>query len=311
MKILVTGAGGFIGRAVMRHLSPLHEVVPVDRSLAGLSGIEGDLRDRSVQQHILDSHCDAFLHLATVPGGAAEQDPALAWQVNVEGTHALVEIAARCDRAPRFVFASSIAVFGDPLPSRIDDDTLPAPRMLYGAHKAMMETWIDCQTRRGALRGLSLRLSGIIARPRGPSGMKSAFLSELFHALKSDEPITLPVSPAATTLLMSVRCVAANLAHALSCDATGHLNLPALHVRMSDLVAAVAAATGTSDRVGWEPDAALEAQFGALPPLVAPRAEALGFMHDGNLEDLVRSALALTNPRALDDFRNRPELTVK
>lgn len=293
MKILVTGAGGFIGRAVVRHLSPLHEVVAVDRSLAGLPGIEGDLRDASVQQRILDSHCAAILHLATIPGGAAEQDPALAWDVNVDATHALIEAATRSVRAPHFVFASSIAVFGDPLPPQIDDDTPAAPQMLYGAHKSMMETWIDNQTRRGALRGLSLRLPGIVARPRGPSGMKSAFLSELFHALKAHEPITLPVSPLATTLLMSVQRVAANFAHTLSCGAIGHLNLPALHVTMSDLVAAVAAVTGTSTaRVSWEPDAALEAQFGALPPLSARRAEAFGFAHDGDLEGLVRSALA-------------------
>jgi D-erythronate 2-dehydrogenase len=248
-----------------------------------------------VQQRIGDFQAEAILHLATVPGGAAEQDPRLAWEVNVEATRALIDIAARSTPAPRFVFASSIAVFGDPLPAQIDDTTPPAPRLLYGAHKAMMETWIDNQTRRGALRGLSLRLPGIIARPRGPSGMKSAFLSELFHALQADEPVTMPVSPVATTLLMSVQRVAANLAHALSSEASGHLNLPALRVRMSDLVAAVAATTGAStDRVSWDPDAALEAQFGALPPLIARRAEALGFTHDGDLEGLVRSALATT-----------------
>jgi nucleoside-diphosphate-sugar epimerase len=293
LKIAVTGAGGFIGRAVLRHLSPQHEIVAVDRSLAGLAGIEGDLRDRFVQERLVATGCDAIVHLATVPGGAAEQEPALAWQVNIDATRELIAMAVSSGRVPRFIFASSIAVFGDPLPELIDDDTPVAPRLLYGAHKAMMETWIDTWTRRGALRGLSLRLPGIVARPHGPSGMKSAFLSELFHALKARENITLPVSPAATTLLMSVDRVAINLAHALSCDAVGHVNLPALHVTMADLVTAVADATGVAtDLVHWHPDPALEAQFGALPPLMAQRAGALGFTHDGTLTALVQSALA-------------------
>jgi D-erythronate 2-dehydrogenase len=293
LKIAVTGAGGFIGRAVLRHLSPDHDIVAVDRSLAGLAGIEGDLRDRSLQERLVGTGCDAILHLATLPGGAAEQDPALAWQVNVEATRELVNAAARSGRSLRFIFASSIAVFGDPLPECIDDDTPVAPRLLYGAHKAMMETWIDTWTRRGALRGLSLRLPGIIARPRGPSGMKSAFLSELFHAMKARENITLPVTPAATTLLMSVDRAAASLAQAVSSGAVGHVNLPALHVTMSDLVAAVAGATGAAtDLVRWNPDPVLEAQFGALPPLAALRAGTLGFAHDGTLASLVQSALA-------------------
>jgi len=210
----------------------------------------------------------------------------------VDATVALIDAAARSGQHPRFLFASSIAVFGDPLPAVVDDRTLPAPRMVYGAHKTMMEQWLAAQTRRGAVSGLSLRLPGIVARPRAPSGMKSAFLSDVFHALKAGEAIALPVSPAATMWLMSASRIARNLAHALDSEAEGALTLPALRVTMAELVNALAVATGApADLVSYAPDEAIESAFGRQPLLQTPAAEAYGFGADADLAALVRSAL--------------------
>jgi nucleoside-diphosphate-sugar epimerase len=232
------------------------------------------------------------VHLATVPGGAAELDPALAKRVNIDATMALIDAAALAGNRPRFIFASSIAVFGDPLPPQVDDSTPIAPMMVYGAHKAMMEGWIENQTRRGAIAGMSLRLPGIVARPLGPSGMKSAFLSNLFHALSVHQAIELPVSPEATLWLMSVGRIARNLIHALGIDATGTFTLPAIRTSMHDLVHAIVRATGSDPALAtYAPDAALEAGFGRQPPLTTNASEALGFAHDGSLDDLVAAAL--------------------
>lgn len=293
MKVLVTGAGGFVGRALLRALDARHEAIAFDRDLAGAPGIEGDLCDVSVLARSLDTGCEAIVHLATVPGGAAESDPALAWRVNVDATRMLFDAAARTSRPIRMVFASSIAVLGDHLPTPLDEDAPVAPSMLYGAHKAMMETWLATLGRRGSLHGMALRLSGIVARPAGPSGMKSAFLSELFHALRNKRAIDLPVSSDATTLLMSVDRAALNLVHAVESTLSGCATLPATFVRMSDLADSIARQTGAdAGLVNWCPDAAIEARFGRLPRLLTPRAEAMGFTADPSLDELVRSALA-------------------
>jgi nucleoside-diphosphate-sugar epimerase len=291
MRVLVTGAGGFVGRAVMRQLADRHEAIGIDTSSDGQPDIQGDLRHPDMQQQLIALRPDAVIHLATVPGGAAEADPELAWQVNVEATRALFNALAAQPQPVRLVFASSIAVFGLPPTERLSDVTPVAPDMLYGAHKAMMETWLAALTRRGAIAGLALRLPGIVARPVAPSGLKSAFLSNLFHALRLRQPIELPVAPAAATLLMSVERAAWNIVHSLDCDATGSLTLPALHVRMSELVRFVAEATG-ADRalVSWKPDPDIEARFGRYPPLTAARASSLGFAVDPGLGALVRSA---------------------
>ena len=187
-------------------------------------------------------------------------------------------------------------MFGDPLPPHVDDATPVSPMLRYGAHKAMIEEWIATLTRRGAVRGLSLRLPGIIARRLAPSGMKSAFLSNLFHALKAGEPITLPVSADATCWLLSRRALVAQLVTALDLAEdpdSARLNLPALRIHMGDLVAEVARQTGADAALAtYDPDPAIEAAFGAQPPLSTPAADALGLAHDGTLADLVAHALA-------------------
>ena len=196
-----------------------------------------------------------------------------------------------------FIFASSIAVFGEPLPPSVDDETPLAPRMLYGAHKAMLEAWLAALSRRGELAALSLRLPGVVARPQAPSGMKSAFISDVFHALAQRRSIELPVSPEATMWLMSVRQAARCLADALEIEpgdwpANYAVTLPALRVRMHELVAEICRQRGAEPAlVSYDPDADIENGFGRQPPLATPTAHRLGFSHDGDLTKLVQSAL--------------------
>jgi nucleoside-diphosphate-sugar epimerase len=218
--------------------------------------------------------------------------------VNIDASLDLLEACAAAGKAPRVVFASTIAVFGETLPEMgVDDATPVAPRLIYGAHKAMMEVAVAALSRRGAIDGLSLRLPGIIARPAGPSGLKSAFMSDLFHALRAGRGFTSPVSPAGTMWLMSVRCVAANLIHALTLEAafvppSRIVTLPAQRLTMAELVGAVAAACEAEPGlVEYQPDARLEAAFAAQPELATPLAESCGFRHDGTVQSLVANAL--------------------
>ena len=172
MRIVITGAAGFVGRALIRQLAGNHAVVALDSHAVSADGVEpvvGDIGDPAVLARAFAGGCDAVVHLATVPGGAAEQDPAEAWRVNVDASVGLIEAAGRTGGRPRFVLASSIAVFGDPLPPHIDDDTPLLPKMLYGAHKAIIETWLATQTRRGCRHRPCAAPAGN-CRAAGPGG---------------------------------------------------------------------------------------------------------------------------------------------
>ncbi len=303
MHILVTGAGGFVGRELVQLLAGTgHTITGIDTAATGIPpearAIAGDLGDSAVRAEALEQGCDALIHLATIPGGAAEAEPAASRRINVDAMHDLLLEAAALRPGLRVVFASSIAVFGDPLPSVVDDDTPLSPKMIYGGHKAMMEHAVAMFSNRGMIDGVSLRLPGILARPKGPSGMKSAFMSDLFHALKAGEPFTCPVSAGGLIWAQSVRQCARNLLHGLTCDPsllpTGRaVTLPALRIAMGDLAAEIARQCGVSpDLVSYQPDLPLEAAFATQPPLETPTAERAGFAHDGDLSRLVANALS-------------------
>lgn len=300
MRLLITGAGGFVGRTLVRQIlaeDAPSELLLLDRALPNLPtdsrivAIEGDLMDKSVRARAIGDRIDAMIHMATIPGGAAEADRALSRCINIDASLDLFDAAAAGGNRPRIVFTSTIAVLPAPPPAHIDDTTPLEPFLSYGAHKLMCETYLADLHRRGEVDAVSVRLPGILARPKGPSGMKSAFISDMFHAALADEPFTCPTSPDGHVWAMSVEQVSRNLRHALKLDshllpASRAVTLPALRFSMGDLAQALDA------RVTFAPDALLEQQFAAQPSLATPAADRAGFRHDGDLDTLVQRALA-------------------
>lgn len=304
MTIIVTGAGGFVGRALINGLlAEGKKVVALDTQAGGIStgarAVVGDIGFADVRAEAFRDGCSALVHLATVPGGAAEADPAASRRINIDAMYDLLDMAKSTGNRPRIVYASSIAVFGDPLPpSGVDDATPLAPKMVYGGHKAMMEIAVSMMSHRGEIDGISVRLPGILARPKGPSGMKSAFMSDMFHALRAGEEFICPVSEGATIWVQSVVQCAANLQHALTLDSglmpvTRVVTLPAQRIEMGALATEIAQQCCVSaGLVRYDSNPALEAAFGSHPTLSTPAAEAVGFCHDGSVAALVTRALA-------------------
>ena len=136
-----------------------------------------------------------------------------------------------------------------------------------------------------------------MARPAQAGGFGSGFWSDVFRAFARGEPYAAPVGPEATALLMSVAACVDNLLHAAEIPPSSlgpirAFTLPALRVRMADLLAEIASQTGARrDLVSFAPQPELEAQFGRYPPLATPGADALGFRHDQSLGRLVSQVL--------------------
>ncbi|WAH56139.1 NAD-dependent epimerase/dehydratase family protein [Pseudomonas silvicola] len=316
MHILITGANGFVGATLVQRLLGSPEALPGWTRLTLLDlgfdtpchdprvrALAGSLDDPRLLADALETPVDIAFHLASVPGGLAERDYGLGRRVNLDATLALLEGLKGQARPARVVFASTIAVYGSPLLQPVDDHTPLRPQLSYATQKIMGELLVEDFSRRGWVDGISLRLPGIVARPPQPSGLLSAFMSEMFWKLKAGEPFVCPVSPAAQAWWMSAaRCVD-NLLHAARLPAEALrprrvFALPVLHLSMAQLIDGLCARFGESRRaqVSYAPDAHLEANFGRYPPLRAEAAEALGLRHDGSLEALIANTL----PRTID-----------
>jgi len=314
-RVLVTGAGGFIGSQLIELLRARGSIG--ERAVSALAiadqklvsapddalALEGDLGSAAVLQRIAEFAPDVVFHLAAVPGGAAEAEYALGRRVNLDATLALFEQLANGERPPVFVYASSIAVYGTALPEVVTPATPLHPPLTYGAHKLACEVLLADFSRRGLLDGRSLRLPGVVARPRTASGLSSAFMSDLLHALRAGERFTCPVSPQATAWWMSARCCAENLLHAAvmnvsNADPARAWPLPVLRLSIAQLIDTCAGLYGADRRrlVQFAPHPQLEAVFGRYPRLDDGAARSLGLRDDGSAEALVRSALGDSPP---------------
>jgi D-erythronate 2-dehydrogenase len=314
MRVLVTGAAGFVGRALVQRLlhddaalgKPVTALVALDRQLdaaawhsdARVRAMEGDFGDGDTLARALAEPPQIVFHLASVPGSLAEREPALGLQANLLAPIALLQRLEDEELAPRVVFASSVAVYGAlPVEGAIDESQVLRPKLSYGTHKRMVELLLADASRRGVLDGISLRLPGIVARPPQASGHGSAFMSDLIRRAMDGEPYTCPVSPGARAWWMSLPCCIDNLLHAarMQADAAGPervIQLPVITATVAEVAATIEALRGHPADLQWRPDESIEALFGRMPELHTSLARKLGYTDDGTLQALVQRAVA-------------------
>jgi len=158
--LLITGAGGRIGKILRPHLRQryrlrLLDTQPIETITSAEEGIVGDLRDPVTLQQAVQG-IDGILHLACVHGTELDFEDTL--DVNYRATLALLE-AARQAAVGRFIFASSHHVVGqyraDDLPG---DDASPAPDSYYGLSKAFGEAACAMYAQRYGIGTLSIRI---------------------------------------------------------------------------------------------------------------------------------------------------------
>ena len=173
--VLVTGALGHVGSTTVRELvADGTKVVATDvltdanRKVVGklpkrASTYWADLTDAdAVERMVADIEPSAIVHLAAVIPPSCYCNPTLARKVNVEGTAALIAAAQRLSSRPRFVQASSVAVYGPRNPYLTSDllgpETPFSPIDTYGQHKVEAESLV----RSFALDWVILRLGAVL-----------------------------------------------------------------------------------------------------------------------------------------------------
>jgi nucleoside-diphosphate-sugar epimerase len=187
MKVLVTGASGFLGAFVARALGRAgHDVTGVHRAetrfLRTLGGAVGVtlLRVDLARVEALPGPFDAVVHAAAT-SPAAGVDTARMVHDNVLATAALVSAAERWG-ARGFILCSSLSLYGTISQPVVDEATPIVDPDAYGATKHLCELMLADQ--RATLPGLALRLPGVL----GPGAHRN-WLSGVADRLLAGEPI--------------------------------------------------------------------------------------------------------------------------
>lgn len=307
--VLVTGAAGYIGQRLAKRIVEGPEFADWRVTLADMGPLpfrpdkrirvlQGDLTDVEYAVTMLERPADVVFHLAGILGGAAEANPALARHVNIDATLSLLERLRDQGHCPRVVFASTIGVFGPPLPALVDDLTLPRPLMTYGAQKLMIETALAQFSARGWLDGLAVRLPAIVAKREADPRLRSSFLNQIFWAYPDGHHLLMPVSRSGTIWMLSVPACIDALVHAALVDGSligqdRAITLPAIRVVLGELEERLRARFPDSrGKITFDPNPTLDAEFASLPVLATRSGDRLGFVHDGDIDRLIDRALS-------------------
>lgn len=308
MNIIITGGQGFLGQRLAKTLLSqdkikIEELVLIDviKPIAPNNDprvrcIEMDLRNPESLDAIITKNTDAIFHLAAIVSSHAEQDPDLGYEINFLATRNLLEVCRRIKPSIRFIFSSSLAVFGGELPDVIQNATAVTPQSTYGTQKAMSELLINDYSRKGFVDGLVVRLPTICIRPGKPNKAASSFVSSIIREPLHGENAVCPVSEDLLLWLSSPNTIVENFIHALTLPSlpprSWHvINLPGFMVSVKQMLADLAHIKGEEilEKITFEFDENINNIVASWPVEInCAQAQALGFKADADFASVIK-----------------------
>lgn len=322
-KILITGAAGFIGQLLAERLlaEPQNQLILTDviqppvpakaKNPQNAKSIQADLCNTTSLNNLISASLplDAVFIFHGIMSSGSEANFDLGMTVNLHATMAVLEALRQSSanaaqtKLIRVIYASSQAVYGQPLPAIIDESVMATPEGSYGTQKLICEALVNDYTRKGFIDGFSTRFPTISIRPGKPTQAASSFLSGMIREPVDGKECIIPLKDRSfKSWLCSPKTLAENLVLALSVDLKGKLekhrrvmNMPGIGVTVQEMMDALAKVCG-EDKLGLlkeETDVEMERILRSWgTDFDNALAYKLGFQQDVSFEQAVRDYVA-------------------
>jgi len=199
--ILITGAGGQIGSVLTKTLRDTYganSVIATDIRSTELGDGPFELLDvlngNRLHELVKRYRVTEIYHLAAILSARGEQNPKIAWDINMDSLFNVLDAAK--ERNLKVFFPSSIAAFGPNTPKvNTPQDTITQPTTVYGISKAAGENWCQYYFLKYGLDVRSVRFPGIIGYQSLPGGGTTDYAVDIYHKAILGEDFTCFLGP--------------------------------------------------------------------------------------------------------------------
>ncbi|KAJ0167562.1 Uncharacterized protein CTA2_1855 [Colletotrichum tanaceti] len=309
-EILITGAAGFVGQALVSALlkaNPATTLVvtdvvepPVPADVADessrITSLRADLTDPAAIGSLLSRRFAAVYLLHGLMSGGAEANLDLGLKVNLDSVRAVLDHLRRSHPGTTVVFTSSCAVYGPRQPV-VESETVPRPKTSYGTEKLVVELLVEDYSRRGLVDGRIVRLPTVTVRPGAPSAAASSFASGIVRESLRGVKNVLPVGRDLELWVCSPATVVRNLVRVKDVPKEHFgdsrvVNLPGITVTVQEILDAVEKVGGKEAlaQIQEKSDPAVLAIVNTWPARFdVSRAYSLGLEPDGPILEAVEA----------------------
>ncbi|WP_217515381.1 D-erythronate dehydrogenase [Vibrio metschnikovii] len=322
MNIVITGGAGFLGSLLAQTLlqqdsGSIQSLMIVDRIKPNgtitedprVSAVVADITDPQQVATLIGPKTTHVFHLAAIVSSHAEQDFDLGIKVNLTATQLMLEQCRQVNSEIRFVFSSSLAVFGGALPEVVTPMTATQPSSSYGTQKAIGELLVNDYGRKNLVDAISVRLPTICIRPGVPNQAASSFVSGMIREPLKGQTSNCPVDLDLGLWISSPETVIQNIIHASRLERSAiqdyrTFNLPGIRVTPRTMLAAMAeqVAPSRTDLVTIKKDKAIESIVASWPQSIDNKKELnLGFSVDANFNAVLSRYLTTCSVVEMED----------
>lgn len=322
MNIVITGGAGFLGSLLAQTLlqqdsGSIQSLMIVDRVKPNgtitedprVSAIVADITDPQQVATLIGPTTTHVFHLAAIVSSHAEQDFDIGIKVNLTATQLMLEQCRQVNSEIRFVFSSSLAVFGGALPEVVTPMTATQPSSSYGTQKAIGELLVNDYGRKNLVDAISVRLPTICIRPGVPNQAASSFVSGMVREPLKGQTSNCPVDLDLGLWISSPETVIQNIIHASRLERSAiqgyrTFNLPGIRVTPRTMLAAMAeqVAPSRTDLVTIKKDKAIESIVASWPQTIDNTKELnLGFSVDANFNAVLSRYLTTCSVVEMED----------